>query len=399
MGKKPEKRQPAASIARDRAAVPTLTKKQIARSRKETRQLRIIWTVVAAFGAVILAVLLFALIRELVVIPNAAVAVVDGTKVSVKDLNDLLTYRRYNLHSTIYSLQSQLALMDTSTEEGQFLSSYYGQQIEQYQLMLDYAPDSALDELIEDVLIQKKAQEAGLSVTLEQVRESIRADIESGLASQASSIAATETISGPTPVPTSIPAATIDTTLQTYLANIGLSAPSFERLVQRSLLRTKVGDLLASEVPSTGLMIHIQLIQTDTQEVADTAKQRIETGEDFATVAKEVSSELTVQENGGDLDWLAIDQLTSRFGADLTNAVTSQDIGTLAVVQSNSRFYVVRVVERNESGILPDEVISNRKSSALSTWLAAQTEALGDKIQRLLQPSQIPPDPFATPSP
>ncbi len=180
---------------------------------------------------------------------------------------------------------------------------------------------------------------------------------------------------------------------------MGLSASSFERLVQRSLLRTKVSDLLASQVVSTGLMIHVQLIVTDTQEVADTTKQRIEAGEDFATVAKEVSGESQVQENGGDLGWLAVDQLTSSYGADLANAATSQEIGTLAVVESNSQFYVLRVVERNENGTLPDSVISSRKSSALTDWLAAQTEALGDKIQRLLQSSQIPPDPFATASP
>jgi len=394
MGKKLEKRQPAAR----RAAAP-LTKKQIARSRKESRQLRIIWTIVAAFGAVVLAVLLFALIQNLIVTPNAAVAVVDGTKVSVKDYDDLLTYRRFSLHNAIDSLQYELSLMDTTTEEGQFLSSYYGQQVQQYQVMLASASDSVLDELIEDAVIQKKAQETGLSVTLAEAREQIRTDVESSLAAQASSITSTETISGPTPVPTSIPATMIDQSLQTTLTRMGLSASSFERLVQRSMLRSKVSDLLASEVVSTGLMIHVQLIVTDTQAVADTARQRIEAGEDFAGVAKEVSSESQVQENGGDLGWLAVDQLTSSYGAELANAASSQEIGALSVVQSNSRFYVLRVVERNENGTLPDSVISERKSSALTVWLAAQTEALGDKIQRLLKPSQIPPDPLATASP
>ena len=116
MAKKSEKRRPAATIDRSRAAAPALTKKQIARSRKESRQLRIIWTVVAAFGAVVLAVILFALIQNLIVTPNAAVAIVDGTKVSVKDYDDLLTYRRYSLHNAIYSLQYELSLMDTTTE-------------------------------------------------------------------------------------------------------------------------------------------------------------------------------------------------------------------------------------------------------------------------------------------
>ena len=395
MAKKSETRQAATRPA----AAPTLTKKQIARSRKETRQLRIIWTVVAAFGVVILAVLLFAVIREMIVVPSAGVAVVDGAKIPVKDYEDLLTYRRYSLHNAIYNLQYQLSLLDKSTEEGQFLSSYYEQQSQYYQSTLDLASENALDELIEDVLIAQKAKEAGLSVTLEEARQQIRTDVENSLASQASSITTTETISGPTPVPTSIPAAQIDETLQAYLKNMGLSASSFERLVQRSLLRNKVSDLLASQVLSTGLMIDLQLIVTDTQEVADSAMQRIQAGEDFAAVAKVVSGESQVQENGGALGWLAVDQLTSRFGADLADAVSNQEIGTLAVVPSNGQFYVVRVVERNENGTLPDDVISQRKSNALGEWLTAQIEALGSKIQRKLQSSQIPPDPFATATP
>lgn len=395
MAKKPASRQAA---ARPEAAA-TLTKKQIARSRKESRQLRIIWTIVAAIGAVVLAVLLFAVIRELLIVPNAAVARVDGTKISVKDYQDLLTYRRYNLYSSISNLEYQLSLLDASTEEGQFMATYYSQTLGYYQSMIGYAPDSTLDELIEDAIIQKKAGETGLSVTLDEARQSIRADIESSFASQAGSITTTETISEPTPVPTSVPAAMIDETLTKYLDNMGLSAASFERMVQRSLLRDKVSEILASQVPSTGLMIHVQLIVTDTQQVADTAKQRIDAGEDFATVAKEVSSETTVQTNGGDLGWLAADQLTSSYGSALADAASSQEIGALTVVQSGGRFFVIRVVERDENGTLPDSVISSRKSSALSDWLAAQTEALGDKIERLLQPSQIPPDPFATATP
>ena len=394
MGKKLEKRQPAA-----RQAAAPLTKKQIARSRKESRQLRIIWSIVAAIGVIVLAVVLFALIRELVVAPNAAVAEVDGTKVSLKDYNDLLTYRRYSLHNAILSLNYELSLVDTSTQEGQFLSSYYGQQVQQYQVMLDSASDSVLDELIEDVVVEKKAQEAGLSVTLTEAQDQIRSDVESSLAAQASSITSTETISGPTPVPTAIPASVVDQSLQTTLARMGLSSSSFERLVQRSMLRSKVSDLLASEVLSTGLMIHVQLIVTDTQAVADTAKQRIDAGEDFATVAKEVSSESQVQKNGGDLGWLAVDQLTSSYGTALADAASTQEIGALTVVQSDSRFYVLRVLERNENGTLPDTVIQQRKSSALTDWLAAQIAALDGKIQRLLTPSQIPPDPFATATP
>jgi parvulin-like peptidyl-prolyl isomerase len=392
MGKSSNKRQAAAP---KQPPATALTKKQIARSRKEQKQLRIIWLSVAAVAVVVLAVLTFALVRELVVTPNAPVAIVDGNKVSVSDYQALLTYRRYSLHNNISALEYQLQTMDQTSQENQFLVSFYQQQAQQLQLMLDQASQDTLDELIENELIRQKAGELALSVTPAEVEQKIQDDLQNSFSSTSSSaVTSTTPISTPTPIPQE----TLDEHYQQVITGMTLTDKEFRRLVGRSLLRTKVQEVLASQVVTTGLVAHVQLIQADSQEAADAAQKRIEAGEDFAAVAKEVSTDTQTLENGGDMGWVTTGQLGDRYGTDLDNFVFSLEVGKIGTVTSNDKFYVILVSERDENGPLPEEALATRRTNALTDWLTEQQTSLADKIERVLKPSQIPPDPFVSTS-
>ena len=369
MGKSSRKNQ---ATTKDTPAA-ALTKKQIARSRKEAQQLRIIWISVAAVGVIVLGVLAFALIREAILIPNAAVAVVDGEKITATDFQDLLTYRRYSLHNNITSLNYQLQSFDTTSEENQFLVSFYQQQLTQLESLLDQAPQDALDELIEDELIKQKAAEVGLAVTPEEIAQQIQSDLQSSFVEQTGSITATTPISTPTPVPQDA----LDQRYQQAIEAMMLSDKAFRRVVGRSMLRSEVSDLFASQVITTGLVAHVQLIPADSQETAEATQKRIEAGEDFATVAQEVYSSTQGIQNDGDIGWVTTGQVSSTYGIDLENAVFAMDVNKVTTVQSNDQFYVVVVVERNENGPLPADVISSRQGSALTDWLEQQKEASG----------------------
>lgn len=384
MGKTSRKVQGPA--ARDTA----LTKKQIARSRKEARQLRIIWIGVGIVGAILLGVLAFGLIRELVVVPNAPVATVNGSRISQREFEPLLNYRRFRLHDQILSLKYQLQQIDTSSQDNQFIVSFYEQQLQQLESMLVIAHESALDELIEDKLIEQKAAEVSLSVTPEEVSTYLHNELAAGAAQQATnSLMSTETI---TITPTAIPQSTLDENYQNLLQNMQLSDSEFRDMVRRSLLRDKVQEYLATQVPTTGLIAHVQLIQINMSTTVTTTLQRLESGEDFATVAKEASSLPDVATDGGDIGWVATDQLAGTYGQELEDLVFALEPGKVGKVTSNGQDYVVRVVERNENGPLPEEALTTRRDSALTDWLEVrQTES---DIQRLLDAGQVPADPF-----
>jgi parvulin-like peptidyl-prolyl isomerase len=367
------------------------TKKQIALGRREARQKRIILISIGALVALIVGIIAYGLIRELVVEPNQPVAIVNGEKIPVETYQDLVTYRRYNQYVQIGNVQSALDELSASPDENEFLISFYEQQVSQLQSQLSLIPQTALDELIDDTLIEEKAQEEDITITAQEVQAAIDSDLRNALESPAQEpITGTEQLPTPTPVSQE----QVDELYDTILGNITISKQSFEEIVGRSLLREKVQELLASQVVTTGLVANPQIIQTETEEEALAAEARIEGGEDFAIVAQEVSTDTVSAEAGGDLGWVTTGQLSARYGQELEDAVFALPVGQLEVLQSGEMFYIVQVLDRDENGPLPAEVLSQRQSEALNTWLEERKTSPDVEIERLLTPDQIPEDPF-----
>jgi foldase protein PrsA len=369
------------------------TKKQVAISRKEARQNRIILISIAILVAVVVLIMAFGLIQELIVKPGTPVAIVNGVKIRSDDYRDFLTYSRYNQYVTISNLQDSLDQLQASPEENDFLISFYEQQLSQLQSSLALLPESTLDELIDNELVRQKAEAEGLSVSADEVEETISEDLRNAF-SPAAQEPLTDTEQLPTPTP--VPQERIDEFYNSILDNMHLTDSAFRKIVQRDLLRGKVQDLLASEVPTTGLVIDLQLIQTETEEEAILAKERIEGGEDFAIVAQEVSTDTVTAADGGNLGWVTPSQLSSRYGEDLEAFVLSSEVGKLGLVESNGMYYVILVSDRDENGPLPSEVLNAQQNTALSDWLEEQKASPEMQIERLLEPDQIPSDPFVT---
>jgi hypothetical protein len=179
-----------------------------------------------------------------------------------------------------------------------------------------------------------------------------------------------------------------------YLQSMRLSKGQYRPIIQRSLLRDKVQTWFAGQVISTGLVAHVQLIETETEEEALAAQQRIEGGEEFSLVAQEVSTDTLSTADGGDLGWVTTGQLSGPYGEELESAAFAMDIGQLDLVQSNESFYLVKVLERDENGPLPEAVLGPLQDNALLNWLAEQKQSPETVIETSLEPSQIPVDQF-----
>ena len=369
------------------------TKKQIAFSRKEARQNRIILIGVGALITLIVVILGFGVIRELVVKPGQPVALVNQVKIRTDDFQDMVTYNRYNLYLNLGYLQDSIDELNASPEDNALLISFYEQQAEQLQSSLSLVAQDTLEDLIDDELIRQQAEEEGLTVTPTDVEQAITEDIRQEL-----TVATQETLTGTEQLPTPTPVSQeqIDEVYNSILGNMKLSDASFRAIVGRGLLRGKLQDVLASRVPTTGLVANVQLIQTETEQDAVAAMERIEAGEDFAIVAQEVSTDTLTAETGGDVGWVTAGQLITRYGEALDAFVFSQEVGEPGTVESNGMFYVVLVLERDENGPLPSDILTQRQNSALTDWLEEQKSSPDVEIERLLEPDQIPADPFAS---
>jgi len=371
------------------------TKKQLAIGRKEARQKRIILISVAALVAVIVTVVTIGVIQELILKPNRPVATVNGVPIRSDDYADLLTYSRYNYYTTLSNLQTSLEELNASPEENAFLISFYEQQQTQLQSAIVALPDTTLESIIDAELVRQKAEKEGLTVSEQEVDEAIDADLRRAFeTSTQEPITTTEQL--PTPTPTPVPQKQVDDLYKSILSNMKLSEASFRTVVRRNLLQGKVQELLASQVLTTGLVANVQLIKSETEEQAEAAKARIQGGEEFAVVAREVSTDTLTAEEGGAVGWVTTGQLSERYGEAVETHVFSTEVGKLGIVESDGAFYVLLVSERDEKGPLPSEVLTQRQNSALDGWLTEQRASPDVKIEQLLQSDQIPADPFTT---
>jgi foldase protein PrsA len=88
------------------------------------------------------------------------------------------------------------------------------------------------------------------------------------------------------------------------LKNTGMSTAQNRDMVRTSLVASQIQTAFAQQVPDKGEQVHLQVMLLATQADAIKVKARLDQGEDFATVAKQVSIDTQTKSTGGELGWL-----------------------------------------------------------------------------------------------
>ena len=114
-----------------------------------------------------------------------------------------------------------------------------------------------------------------------------------------------------------------------------------------------------------------------TQEEADAALARLNAGEDFAALAKELSTDSGSASNGGDLGC----QKASVYDSDFADATLSAELGTvIGPVQTQFGYHLIRVDSRTPATTqeLIDGLTQIRLSDLAAAW--AQTSVTSAEI-------------------
>lgn len=120
------------------------------------------------------------------------------------------------------------------------------------------------------------------------------------------------------------------------------------------------------------------------------AKARIEAGENFADVAKEISDDPVAAEKGGDLGWL--ERENNQFPSELIDAAFSLEPGQLSdPIKTDVGYYLIQVEEKDPAHPVDEQELKSRRQQAFVDWLNAQKEAAD--IQRNWSLDLIPPLP------
>jgi peptidyl-prolyl cis-trans isomerase D len=109
---------------------------------------------------------------------------------------------------------------------------------------------------------------------------------------------------------------------------------------------------------------------------AKTVRERLLKGEDFAALAKELSTDTSNNQTGGDLGWFAKGAMVAPFEA----AAFSQKVGEIGKpIQTDNGWHIIQVIGHEDRPLTADQ-FDQAKQTAFSKWtdeLRAKAEADG----------------------
>jgi len=396
MAKKAKREQPAA-----------MTRKQMAKSQKVRRRERATFIGISIVAVLVVGVLIFGAINEYVLKPEAPIATVDGAKISTKWYQKVWKYTQANTSTTMQQYQDQLDTLNAKTEKtdtDQLFIQYYTQMVSQLRSQLMNIDLAVLDSVIDDELVRQEAKKEGLVVTSEELQASIEQafGLDRNPPEPTPTVAATATITATepvtvTPAPTLTPGPTatrmseeqFQTTYQKQLdymnKQFGFSAGEFRSLFENDLLRNKLKPILEEKVPTTAEQVHARHILVETEDEAKKVLERLNAGESFEALAKELSKDEGNKEQGGDLGWFGKGAMVAEFEA----VAFSLEPGKLSdPVQTEFGWHVVQVIEKDANHPLDEDALAQKKASALDDWLTSQKNT--DRVKRYWSSDKIP---------
>jgi hypothetical protein len=148
-----------------------------------------------------------------------------------------------------------------------------------------------------------------------------------------------------------------------------LSDKEYRQMIEAALLSRWVSDGFVRAAPEAADQVRIRQIQVGAQEDADRVVERLAAGEDFATVAKEMSSDTATKDAGGEKGWVTMEELDPSYAA----KVFALEVGQRSEpLEGTGGFLIVEVEEEQAGRPLETAQRSAVGSRYYSLWLAEQ---------------------------
>jgi parvulin-like peptidyl-prolyl isomerase len=370
---------------------------------------------------------------EALIRPNTGVATVNNQTINVAEFQKRVRIEHALLSSQISNELNQMAgLFGGINEAFQFLSQQesFNTRYNEVQFV-DTLGLRVLNDMIDDRIVARAAENLGITVTDEEVEAKINEyfnydPAETALIGVEPTATPTETITPtpfvsptPSPIPTEtpIPTATAtetlppDGTLPTATLNItaapteptptlsatevegnyltnrdeffnniqnltGVSRSDIYDYFRALTLRDKVAETVAT-AGTTALFVDARRIQVATQEEALDVLTALQSGENFATLAQSLSLDAATKDLGGELGW---QPLFTYPEVVRTQLETTEIAALIGPVEIDGNFHIFQVRGREERDLEEDQ-IEQRQAEAFSAWLTEQREAEGTTFE------------------
>ena len=179
------------------------------------------------------------------------------------------------------------------------------------------------------------------------------------------------------------------------LNNTQLSDKEIRELVKVDIMEQRLNTYLTDNMPTTADQVHLWDIVVSDQTTATDIKQRIDNGEDFSTIAKELSIDSNTSAQGGDMGWVPLKTLDSNLEYIANKAdigIVSDPVQLSTAMQDSSihlqvqgihePFYLIMVTEKATAKVVDNpDYISILKGRLLQDWLDTEMASKDNVIE------------------
>jgi len=167
---------------------------------------------------------------------------------------------------------------------------------------------------------------------------------------------------------------TFVTAYRKAIRSSGLSTQGYRDVISGSMANTAIQAMFKEQAPKTADQVRFRVIVLTTEDDAKAALQRLQNGEDFVAVTKDLSQDAGSRDKGGEQDWTARGTLDPA----LDQALFSLEVGqTSDVITGQNALFIVQVEERQDQRETTDSQQSTLASRAIQDWLSELRDRLG----------------------
>jgi len=175
------------------------------------------------------------------------------------------------------------------------------------------------------------------------------------------------------------------------MVKLGFKEKDFLSLFETQILEKKLKDEITVDVLHTEKQIWARHILVSDPATALTIIERLKGGEDFATLAKELSEDTGSAVNGGDLGWFGSGAMVAEFE---TAAFALEKPGdfTTEPVQSQFGYHIIQLIAKQDRPLTQEQYEAAR-NKVFQDWLTAAREEYGVETYDDFWKSRVPAEP------
>ena len=162
---------------------------------------------------------------------------------------------------------------------------------------------------------------------------------------------------------------------QERMQKLGLKEKDYLEFFDLQVLERKLLDDLTAELPRVEKQVWARHILVADEVTALTVIERLNNGEDFAVLAKELSTDTGSAQNGGDLGWFGSGAMVAEFEA-AAFALEKPGDYTTTPVASDFGFHIIQLIAKQDRPLTAEQ-FDAAKNKVFSEWLTAAREEYG----------------------